>query len=67
MDNWGIILHNHIIGFVILLFIIGIINILIALKLCKEIMASKKYLEETIDGMENTTSERIELIKKESW
>lgn len=67
MENWGHILLNHLLGFTVLLFIIGIINIWIAWKLCKEIIKSRHLFEDIDLKQETRVAQQIELIKKESW
>lgn len=67
MENWAIILQNHLLGFAILLFIIGIINIWIAWKRSKEMVKSIKPFEEADKGLETSMADQIEGIKKESW
>ncbi len=67
MENWEIVLQNHLLGFAILLFIVGIINIWIAWKLSKEIIKGKKYPEDVENDLRSRVADQIEVIKKESW
>jgi hypothetical protein len=67
MDNWVILLHNHLMVISVLLFIIGMINILIAIRHFNKIMLNKNIREENNLKIENLNSDQLDKIRKESW